>query len=91
MHEQQPESIFRQERHSRINAVCRGHSRQKRGLLPSPDRAGGWRSLHDAAEIRKVTGMDLSRLGDQKGVGDGRGRGYRVKLFTVLASAKISQ
>lgn len=31
--------------------------------FPPPDSvAGGWRTLHDAAEIRKVAGLDLARL-----------------------------
>ena len=30
--------------------------------FPPPDSAGGWRALHDAASIRKLAGMDLSRL-----------------------------
>jgi CubicO group peptidase (beta-lactamase class C family) len=30
--------------------------------FPPPDRAGGWRALTDAASIRKLGGMDLSRL-----------------------------
>jgi CubicO group peptidase (beta-lactamase class C family) len=30
--------------------------------FPPPDSTGGWRSLHDHSQIRKVTGMDLSRL-----------------------------
>ena len=29
---------------------------------PKPDSAGGWRTLKDAAQIRKVAGMDLKRL-----------------------------
>src|SRR5664279_3385861 len=30
--------------------------------FPSPDSAEGWRTLTDAATIRKTAGMDLSRL-----------------------------
>ncbi len=30
--------------------------------FPPPDSAGGWRTLQDAASIRKLAGMDLSRL-----------------------------
>lgn len=30
--------------------------------FPPPDSAGGWRSLTDAAKVRKLGGMDLSRL-----------------------------
>jgi len=29
---------------------------------PPPDSAGGWRALHDAAQIRKVAGIDAKRL-----------------------------
>lgn len=29
---------------------------------PPPDSAGGWRTLHDAAQIRELAGMDLARL-----------------------------
>src|ERR1700746_28299 len=30
--------------------------------FPPPDSQGGWRELHDAKEIRRKAGMDLSRL-----------------------------
>ena len=30
--------------------------------FPPPDSAGGWRSLSDAASVRKLAGMDLARL-----------------------------
>ncbi len=30
--------------------------------FPAPDSAGGWRTLKDAAQIRKVGGMDLTKL-----------------------------
>src|SRR5580692_4893414 len=30
--------------------------------FPPPDREGGWRTLKDSAQIRKVAGMDLTRL-----------------------------
>jgi CubicO group peptidase (beta-lactamase class C family) len=30
--------------------------------FPPPDSAGGWRTLADAAKVRKLGGMDLSRL-----------------------------
>jgi len=30
--------------------------------FPPPDSAGGWRTLKDAAQIRKVAGMDAARL-----------------------------
>jgi CubicO group peptidase (beta-lactamase class C family) len=30
--------------------------------FPPPDSEGGWRELHDAAQIRKNAGMDLARL-----------------------------
>ena len=30
--------------------------------FPPPDTAGGWRTLKDAAAIRKVAGMDLQKL-----------------------------
>ncbi|HUS06904.1 MAG TPA: serine hydrolase domain-containing protein [Bryobacteraceae bacterium] len=30
--------------------------------FPPPDGAGGWRSLRDAAKIRKIGGMDLAKL-----------------------------
>src|SRR6201999_420616 len=30
--------------------------------FPPPDASGGWRTLKDPAEIRKHTGIDLSRL-----------------------------
>ena len=30
--------------------------------FPPPDSKGGWRTLKDAASIRKLAGMDLSRL-----------------------------
>src|SRR5665213_702252 len=30
--------------------------------FPPPDSAGGWRTLKNAEEIRKVTGMDLAKL-----------------------------
>jgi CubicO group peptidase (beta-lactamase class C family) len=30
--------------------------------FPPPDSAGGWRTLKDAAQIRKVVGMDLKKL-----------------------------
>jgi hypothetical protein len=29
---------------------------------PPPDSAGGWRTLKDAAQIRKIAGMDVKRL-----------------------------
>ena len=29
---------------------------------PPPDSAGGWRTLKDGSQIRKVAGMDLKRL-----------------------------
>src|SRR5690348_11559636 len=30
--------------------------------FPPPDSLGGWRALHDAAQIRKIAGMDLPRM-----------------------------
>lgn len=30
--------------------------------FPKPDAEGGWRTLKDAAQVRKVAGMDLNRL-----------------------------
>ena len=30
--------------------------------FPPPDSKGGWRTLHDAASIRRLAGMDLARL-----------------------------
>jgi len=30
--------------------------------FPPPDSEGGWRTLRDSAQIRKVAGMDLTRL-----------------------------
>jgi hypothetical protein len=30
--------------------------------FPPPDSEGGWRTLKDSAQIRKVAGMDLTRL-----------------------------
>jgi CubicO group peptidase (beta-lactamase class C family) len=30
--------------------------------FPPPDKDGGWRELHDASQIRKRAGMDLTRL-----------------------------
>src|SRR5579863_7303385 len=38
-------------------AVCGGDD-----YFPPPDSAGGWRTLPDAAKIRKMAGMDASRL-----------------------------
>ena len=35
---------------------------QSNGYVPPPDKDGGWRTLKDAAKIRSVGGMDLSRL-----------------------------
>ncbi|HVY68795.1 MAG TPA: serine hydrolase [Verrucomicrobiae bacterium] len=32
------------------------------GYFPPPDSEGGWRTLKDPAQIRKLAGMDLSRL-----------------------------
>jgi CubicO group peptidase (beta-lactamase class C family) len=32
------------------------------GYFPPPDGSGGWRTLKDAAQIRKVAGMDLGKL-----------------------------
>jgi len=32
------------------------------GYFPPPDSEGGWRTLKDAAQIRKLAGMDLPRL-----------------------------
>ena len=32
------------------------------GYFPPPDENGGWRTLKDSAEIRRVAGMDLTRL-----------------------------
>jgi len=42
-----------------------GRSKAKsRDYFPPPDRDGGWRTLADAEKIRKVAGIDLSRLDD---------------------------
>ena len=30
--------------------------------FPPPDNDGGWRTLQDAAQIRKIAGMDLKKL-----------------------------
>ena len=35
---------------------------QHKEYFPPPDSAGGWRTLNDAASIRKLAGMDLARL-----------------------------
>lgn len=35
---------------------------QKDNYFPPPDQAGGWRTLSDAAKIRALAGMDLTRL-----------------------------
>jgi len=35
---------------------------QHKEYFPPPDSAGGWRTLHDSASIRKLAGMDLVRL-----------------------------
>lgn len=35
---------------------------QRRPYFPPPDSKGGWRTLKDAASIRKLAGMDLARL-----------------------------
>jgi CubicO group peptidase (beta-lactamase class C family) len=35
---------------------------QRLAYFPPPDSAGGWRSLTDAAAIRKLAGMDLAKL-----------------------------
>lgn len=32
------------------------------GYFPPPDSKGGWRTLKDAASVRKLAGMDLARL-----------------------------
>lgn len=37
-------------------------SAQKDNYLPRPDKDGGWRVLADSTQIRKLAGMDLSRL-----------------------------
>lgn len=37
-------------------------ARHKREYFPPPDSQGGWRTLTDAASIRKQAGMDLARL-----------------------------
>lgn len=34
----------------------------KDDYFPPPDKDGGWRKLEDAAQIRKIAGMDLARL-----------------------------
>jgi hypothetical protein len=35
---------------------------QGRDYFPPPDSAGGWRTLRDPAQVRKVTGIDVGRL-----------------------------
>src|ERR1700686_1452669 len=35
---------------------------EKEAYFPPPDSAGGWRTLTDAHEIRRLAGMDLTRL-----------------------------
>src|SRR5579862_5684599 len=35
---------------------------QRKEYFPPPDSQGGWRTLKDAASIRKLAGMDLVRL-----------------------------
>ena len=37
-------------------------SAEKGNYFPPSDKDGGWRTLTDAAQIRKLAGMDLSRL-----------------------------
>ena len=37
-------------------------SAEKDNYFPPPDKDGGWRTLADSAQIRKLAGMDLSRL-----------------------------
>ena len=39
--------------------TCRGLAGE---YFPPPDSQGGWRKLEEAAEIRKLAGMDLKRL-----------------------------
>src|SRR5207237_8063444 len=39
------------------SALCAGDD-----YFPPPDAQGGWRTLKNAAEIRKVAGMDLHKL-----------------------------
>jgi len=39
-----------------------GACAQGKDYFPPPDSAGGWRTLKDAASIRKLAGMDLDRL-----------------------------
>ena len=35
---------------------------QGQDYFPPPDSEGGWRTLQDAAQIRKQTGIDVNRL-----------------------------
>jgi CubicO group peptidase (beta-lactamase class C family) len=37
-------------------------SAEVKNYVPPPDRDGGWRTLADAGQIRKLAGMDVSRL-----------------------------
>ncbi len=37
-------------------------SAESENYFPPPDKNGGWRTLTDAAKIRKLAGMDLNRL-----------------------------
>src|SRR5437762_1292438 len=43
-------------------ALCANTSTPAADYFPPPDSEGGWRTLSDAAQIRDLAGMDLSRL-----------------------------
>ncbi len=48
-----------------LTVIAASHSSSKENpasYFPPPDNKGGWRTLKDAASVRKLAGMDLTRL-----------------------------
>src|SRR4051794_32356626 len=45
-----------------VSSLLLAHARAADDYFPPPDSEGGWRTLKDEAEIRKVAGMDARRL-----------------------------
>jgi CubicO group peptidase (beta-lactamase class C family) len=45
-----------------LTSISAGAKGPKADYFPPPDSKGGWRTLTDAASIRKLAGMDLARL-----------------------------
>ncbi len=46
-----------------VFTTCAGAT-QAQDYYPPPDSQGGWRTLQDPAQIRKLTGIDVARLDD---------------------------